>query len=73
MASNDGLRIAFVAERKGWVFPRFSEDEVTQFCIEEALMARVDVAQMLAEKERLDSESVAAAQEQVRLTMEMGA
>jgi len=40
------MRLARVAERKGWRFPRVSDDEVIQFLVEEALMSRVDLAKL---------------------------
>lgn len=42
VGSDDALRVARIAKRKGWEFPRFSPDDVIQLLVEEALMERVD-------------------------------
>jgi hypothetical protein len=38
--SRDGLRLVGLCVRSGRPFPKLSNDEVTQFCIEEALFER---------------------------------
>lgn len=73
MQSNDFIRVALLAERKGWLFPRFSEDDVIQHCIEEAGVARIDAIRARAEEHAANESAVRAAQERVRLEMEQGA
>ncbi len=54
--------MARLAERKGWVFPRFSEDDVIQHCVEEALATRVDVLNAREAEAKYRRDAVKAAQ-----------
>ena len=68
--SDDGLRVALVAERKGWVFPCFAVDAVIQHTVEEALMARVDAVKARQAEEAANERAVADAQERIKLEMQ---
>ena len=52
-----------MAERKGWVFPRFAEDDVIQHCVEEALIARADHVKLREKQEQHNRAAVEAAQD----------
>jgi hypothetical protein len=63
--SQSALRLARHARRQHGTFPTFSDDPVVQFCIEEALIEKLDAHERRQHEEAANAAAIAAAQQQV--------
>lgn len=67
MKSSDGIRLARHADRFGReAFPRFSDDAVVQWLVEEALMEKHDRHEQDRQEQAHRAHAVEAAQQRVR-------
>lgn len=57
------------AARCSWSWPRFSDDQVVQFTVEEALVTRMDADEERQRRETADREAVAQAEQRVSTTL----
>jgi hypothetical protein len=60
------LRLARHARRKGGEFPLFSDDDVVQHSVEEALAVRLERFEAIQEEEAARAAAVAAAEKRVQ-------
>jgi hypothetical protein len=65
LKSTDALRIARHAKRQQGAFSVFSDDPVIQWCVEEALMEKLDREERRQREQAENQAAIAAAQAQV--------